>query len=132
MPTAPHDPPLVLVADDEPDLLELTMRRLRRAGFDVIAAVDGVQAWDLVRDRCPRVAVLDVRMPGCDGVELARRIRAEAALAGTRVVLHTASVRRHEEAGARAAGADAFLRKPCSAEELVAAVRSAMEQSITP
>lgn len=120
--TPRHSPPLVLVVDDEADLLTLTARRLRRAGLEVLGAADGESAWEVILERMPDAVVLDVRMPGLDGLTLTRRIRDHADVHDLMVVLLTASVQSAEEADATAAGADAFVRKPCTAAELLDAL----------
>ncbi|HET9213608.1 MAG TPA: response regulator [Gaiellaceae bacterium] len=69
------DAPVVLVADDDPDILTLMRFRLEREGYEVLAAADGQSALDLALQRTPDLAVLDVMMPRLDGYELTRRLR---------------------------------------------------------
>lgn len=69
------DAPVVLVADDDPDILALVRFRLEREGYEVLAAADGQSALDLALERTPDLAVLDVMMPRLDGYELTRRLR---------------------------------------------------------
>src|SRR5690242_17917728 len=80
---------VVLVADDDDDILLLVTTRLKRDGFDVVAARDGFEALALAHEHKPAVAVLDVGMPGLDGLEVLERIRETQALAHTRVLLLT-------------------------------------------
>jgi CheY-like chemotaxis protein len=80
--------PLVLVADDDDDILLLVTTRLRRDGFEVVSARDGDEALALAREQRPDVAVLDIGMPGLDGLEVLERIRADDELRDMRVVLH--------------------------------------------
>ena len=82
--------PRVLVADDDNDILLLVTTRLRRDGFEVTAARDGDEALALARAERPRVAVLDIGMPGLDGLEVLAAIRADEQLRDVRVLLLTA------------------------------------------
>ena len=93
---------VVLVADDDDDILLLITTRLRRDGFDVIAARDGEEALALAQERRPDVAVLDIGMPKLDGLEVLQRIRADETLNAMRVLLLTAKA---QESDARRAPA---------------------------
>jgi len=89
-------PPVVLVADDEPTMLELVTRHLRsieQPKLEVIEASDGDEAWRLARERLPDLVVLDVMMPGMSGWEVCRKIRQDAALAHTGVLMLTGIAR---------------------------------------
>jgi DNA-binding response OmpR family regulator len=113
----------VLVAEDDEDILLLVTTRLQRDGFDVISARTGVEALDLVRERHPEVAVLDIGMPPPDGLEVVRRIRADAELASTRLLLLTAKAQESDVRRGLDAGADAYVSKPFSPADLSARVR---------
>ncbi len=113
---------VILVADDEPDLRRLVVRRLQRAGHEVVEAEDGEAAWTLAQQHHPDVAVLDVRMPQLDGYSLTRRIRADEATREMGVILLTASAQEHEEQTGRDAGADRYMHKPFVPAELLAAI----------
>src|ERR1700688_4636866 len=85
-------PAVVLVADDEPTMLELVSRHLRSIDspkLEVLEASDGDEAWKLARERLPDLVVLDVMMPGMSGWEVCRKIRQDAALAHTGVLMLT-------------------------------------------
>ena len=115
--------PLVLVADDDDDILLLVTTRLRRDGFEVIAARTGDEALALARERRPVVAVLDIGMPGLDGLEVLQKIRADASLTGMKVLLLTAKAQESDVRRGYEAGADSYVRKPFSPAELSAEVR---------
>jgi DNA-binding response OmpR family regulator len=119
--------PLILVADDDDDILLLVTTRLKRDGFDVIEARSGGEALTLARERRPDVAVLDVGMPGLDGLEVLARIRADDALRGMRVLLLTAKAQESDVRRGYDAGADAYVRKPFSPTELSARVRDLLD-----
>lgn len=114
----------VLVAEDDEDILLLVATRLQRDGFDVITARTGVEALDLVRERHPEVAVLDIGMPPPDGLEVVRRIRNDASLASTRLLLLTAKAQESDVRRGLEAGADAYVSKPFSPADLSARVRA--------
>jgi CheY-like chemotaxis protein len=119
---------LILVADDDADVRELVVFRLERAGYEVVTAADGEQAVELALARRPQLCLIDVMMPKLDGYEVTERLRA-AELAGTAIVLLTASV--HDAAVERgfAAGADDYIKKPFSPAELLERVRGALTGS---
>ena len=107
---------VVLIADDDEDILALLAFRLEREGYEVLAARDGEEALALARGRRPAVAVLDVAMPGLDGLAVARAIRADGL--ATRVVLLTARAREEDVRRGIAAGADGYITKPFSPAHL--------------
>jgi DNA-binding response OmpR family regulator len=119
--------PLILVADDDDDILFLVTTRLKRDGFDVIEARSGDEALTLAQTRRPDVAVLDVGMPGLDGLEVLEQIRADDALIGMRVLLLTAKAQESDVRRGYDAGADAYVRKPFSPTELSARVRELLD-----
>jgi len=113
-----NDQPVVLVADDDDDILLLVTTRLRRDGFTVIQARDGDEALDLALEHRPDIAVLDIGMPGLDGLEVVRAIRADEATKGMRVLLLTAKAQESDVRRGFEAGADAYVKKPFSPAEL--------------
>jgi DNA-binding response OmpR family regulator len=118
---------LILVADDDDDILLLVTTRLKRDGFDVIEARSGDEALALAQARRPDVAVLDVGMPGLDGLEVLEQIRADDALRGMRVLLLTAKAQESDVRRGYDRGADAYVRKPFSPTELSARVRALLD-----
>jgi len=114
---------VVLVADDDDDILLLVTTRLKRDGFEVVAARDGFEALALAHEHKPAVAVLDVGMPGLDGLEVLQAIRETEALADTRVLLLTAKAQESDVRRGYEAGADAYVKKPFSPAELADRVR---------
>jgi DNA-binding response OmpR family regulator len=120
--------PRILVADDDNDILLLVTTRLRRDGFEVTAARNGDEALALARAERPRVAVLDIGMPGLDGLEVLAAIRADEQLRDVRVLLLTAKAQESDVRRGYAAGADAYVRKPFSPSELSMRVRKLIEE----
>jgi DNA-binding response OmpR family regulator len=115
---------LILVADDDDDIRALVTFRLERAGYEVISAADGDQAFALACDRIPDLAVLDVMMPGSDGLEVTRKLRAREDTNRIPVILLTARAREGDVESGFDAGADDYLKKPFSPQELQTRVRA--------
>lgn len=118
-------PAVVLVADDEPTMLELVTRHLRtidRTRFEIIEASDGDEAWKLARERLPDLVVLDVMMPGMSGWEVCRKIRQDAALAHTGVLMLTGIGESLNETTSPLFGADEYIDKPFDFEKLDALI----------
>jgi DNA-binding response OmpR family regulator len=119
---------VILVADDDEDILLLVTTRLRRDGHEVVAASRGDDALALARDVRPAVAVLDVGMPGLDGLEVLEQIRADEALRDMRVLLLTAKAQESDVRRGYDVGADAYVKKPFSPAELSARVNALLER----
>ena len=118
MSIADERPPVVLVADDDADILELVALRLGTAGYDVVTAPDGEEALRVARERRPDLAVLDVTMPKLTGYDVTRELRADQKTNRMPVILLTARVQETDVAAGLEAGADDYLRKPFNAAEL--------------
>ena len=114
----------VLVADDDEDILQLVSFRLERAGYNVITASDGQQAIAAAREHQPDLAVLDVMMPGLTGYDVTRELRGDEATRAIPVILLTARVQEADVNRGFEAGADDYLRKPFSPQELRARVQA--------
>ena len=108
----------VLVADDDPDLLALIQRRLSRAGYRVICAIDGQEALDMVAEHHPDMAVLDVTMPKVTGTEVLARLRADSATSEMLVILISANYRGEFNDRGRPLGADDYIPKPFGPAEI--------------
>jgi DNA-binding response OmpR family regulator len=118
--------PLVLVADDDPDILTLVALRLERSGFDVVVARDGEQALAKALEREPDIALLDVTMPKLDGYEVTARLRDNQATRHMPVILLTARVQEADIARGLEAGADDYVKKPFSTQELRDRIQAAL------
>lgn len=115
-----------VVADDDVDIVGLLRDDLERSGYAVEHAYDGIQALELVRRRRPDVALFDVVMPGLDGFELTRRVRAAPETRDVPVILLTALHDGERAAAGLAAGADDYVKKPFSPQELKARVQAVL------
>jgi DNA-binding response OmpR family regulator len=124
-PTAANaEAPLVLVADDDEDIRALVTFRLERAGYRVLIAEDGERALSLALEQTPDLAVLDVMMPRLDGYELTRRLRQHEETKSMPIILLTARVQEADVERGFEAGADDYIRKPFSPQELRARVQA--------
>ena len=123
-PAVERDQPVVLAADDDEDILELITFRLERSGYTVVQARDGEEAWNLAQANPPDLAVLDVMMPKLDGFELTRRLRANDATSRMPIILLTARAQDADVQQGFDAGADDYIRKPFSPQELRARVQA--------
>jgi DNA-binding response OmpR family regulator len=121
--------PLVLVADDEPSMLELVARHLRTLSdpkLEVIQASDGEEAWRLAREHLPDLVVLDVMMPGMSGWEVCRKIREDVALAHTGVVMLTGIGENLNQMTSPLYGADEYIDKPFEFDDFDEKVRKTL------
>lgn len=114
----------VLVVDDERLMRSALEKRLRLDGLHVVTAADGESALAAFRDTCPDLVLLDVLMPGSDGYEVCRRIKADPATRLTPVILMSALGETPDRIRGIEAGSDGFLRKPLNDLEFISTVRS--------
>lgn len=114
----------VLIADDETVCTDLASRLMRRLGYDVTVVMDGALALEAVAHDAPDVILLDAQMPGVDGFEVCRRLKAARSTRLIPVVLVTGLTGTEDRVRGIEAGADDFLSKPFHAEELAARVQS--------
>jgi DNA-binding response OmpR family regulator len=118
----------ILVADDDPDILELILFRLERTGHRLISARDGEQALRLALANLPDLALLDVMMPRMDGWEVTRELRRTAATHAMPVILLTARAQDADLARGFSAGADDYIAKPFSPSDLVARIEALLQR----
>jgi len=115
----------VLVVDDEPTIRDVVVRYLRRDGYETLEAADGNRARELIETRAPSLVVLDVMLPGTDGLALCRWIRARSSLP---VILLTARGGEVDRIVGLELGADDYVTKPFSPRELAARVRTVLRR----
>ena len=119
----------VLVVDDEPRIVEIARDYLRQAGFHVLTAGDGSRALGLARTERPRLVVLDLMLPGMDGLDVTRAMRRDPLLSNIPIVMLTARVDEADKLIGLELGADDYLTKPFSPRELVARVRAVLRRA---
>lgn len=117
--------PRILVVEDEPAIARVVAGYLEREGFDVAVTGEGQSALELAREREPDVVVLDLMLPGIDGLEVCRRLRT---FSEAYVIILTARTEELDRVIGLSTGADDYVTKPFSAPELVARVRAMLRR----
>jgi DNA-binding response OmpR family regulator len=120
----------VLIAEDEPNIVTSLEFLMRKAGFDARAASDGEEALSLLATFRPHLVLLDIMLPRRSGLELCRLIRADASLAGTRVLMLTAKGGQRDVERGLEAGADDYITKPFSTQDLVARAQALLAEPL--
>jgi DNA-binding response OmpR family regulator len=116
----------ILVVEDEVSLLETLEYNLRREGYEVVTAADGRDAMQAAREKRPDLILLDIMLPGLDGLEVCRRLRKEMA---TPVIMLTARADEIDKVVGLEVGADDYMTKPFGMRELLARVRALLRRS---
>ena len=115
--------PLVLVVDDFADNREMYSEYLTYSGYDVIEAKNGKEALEAAQARAPDIIIMDLSLPVMDGWEATRRLKADDRTRRIPVVALTGHALAGHSQGAREAGCDSFLAKPCLPDQLVAEIK---------
>ena len=113
----------ILIADDEPNILMSLEYLMKREGYTVHLARDGVETLEVLRRERPRLVLLDVMMPGKTGFEVCQEVRHDDAIKDTLILMLTAKGRETDVVKGLALGANAYMTKPFSTRELVDKVR---------
>src|ERR1044071_6339520 len=119
----------ILVVEDDPDIAELVTRYLDKAGFITERAASGRDALQAINTRTPELIVLDLMLPQVDGLEVCRLVRANDATAAIPIIMLTARADESERIVGLELGADDYLAKPFSPNELVARVRALLRRA---
>ncbi len=122
----------ILVVDDEAVLVETIAYNLEQAGYRVVTAADGSSALDAARSEIPDLIILDVMLPGMDGLEVCRQLRRESSTATTPIVMLTAKSDEIDKVVGLEVGADDYVTKPFGRRELLARVRALLRRSEYP
>lgn len=123
------EPALVLVIDDDHDIARGLSLRLKAAGYRDLVANDGLPGLDQARVRHPDAILLDVRMPGMNGLDVLDRLKRERHTADIPVIVYSSSLAEDAKQRALRLGAESVLQKPCPPERLLSAVASAVAAS---
>lgn len=113
----------ILVVDDEPDLLKVTLLRLKKTGYEVFGGVDGQEALDMARQIMPDLIILDVYLMMIYGDDVAKILKNDDELKHIPIILISATTPRTLDEKAKECGAAAYLTKPFEPEELVSTVK---------
>lgn len=116
----------IVVADDDQDILDLVVFKLTQAGYDAVPVGDGVAALEAIEADMPRLAILDVMMPGLSGMDVLRKVRANEATKDLDVILLTARARDSDIDAGFATGASDYVIKPFSPRELMHRVNAVL------
>jgi DNA-binding response OmpR family regulator len=119
----------ILVADDEPDALELIEVNLKTAGYEVLTAADGREALQKARAAMPNLILLDIMLPEMDGLEVCKALRRDAATAFLPVIMLTARAAEIDRVLGLELGADDYITKPFSPRELILRVKNVLKRA---
>ena len=118
----------ILIADDEPTIVISLEVLLKREGYEVVVAHDGVQALERVRAERPDLAILDVMMPNRNGFEVCQDLRHDPEFKTLRIMMLTAKGRDTEVSKGLALGADVYMTKPFATRDLLAKVKALLDR----
>jgi len=119
----------ILIVEDDPDIAELVARYLDKAGFSTERATSGREALQTIASKPPDLVILDLMLPHVDGLEVCRLVRASEATAAVPIIMLTARAEESERIVGLELGADDYLAKPFSPNELVARVRALLRRA---
>jgi phosphate regulon transcriptional regulator PhoB len=122
----------ILIVEDEADIAELVKYHLEREGFAARTVADGKHALDLIVRDHPDLIILDLMLPGTDGLDVCRRLRANTATQGIPIIMLTARAEEVDRIVGLEMGADDYVPKPFSPRELVARVKAVLRRTATP
>ena len=119
----------VLVVDDEKDLVDLITYNLQRNGYEVLCAMNGAEALELAQKHVPDLVVLDLMLPGIDGTEVARRLKADSRTAAVPIIMLTAKGEETDVVVGLTLGADDYVTKPFSMKILLARLGTVLRRA---
>ncbi len=119
----------ILIIEDDPEAAHILELSLRREGYQVTIAMDGIQGLHAIQTQHPDLVLLDLMMPDIDGFEVCRRVRANPATTHLPIIVVSARTQDADKQMAAQVGANAYLTKPYRRTELLAAIRARLPQS---
>jgi DNA-binding response OmpR family regulator len=119
--------PVILIADDDPEILTMLGIRLSKKGYEVLEAVDGSQTLSMAHEHHPDLVLLNVMMPGKNGWEVAKELRGDDTFANVGIVMLTAIGEKVNEMTSPLYGADAYVDKPFDFSDLEAKIKRVLE-----
>ena len=119
----------ILIVDDEPDILEFMQYNLEKEGFEVFLASSGKQAIEVAKHELPDLIILDVMMPGMDGIETCRELRNDARLRDTIIAFLTARNEDYSQIAGFESGADDYIAKPIKPRVLISRIKALLKRS---
>lgn len=118
----------ILIVDDEPDLLKVLSIGLRNAGYDIVSSTGGREAIELARQNMPEIIILDIMMPGMDGLETKAKLNEDQSTASIPVIFLSADTATDAKLKGFGLGADDYITKPFAHEELLARIKSVLDK----
>lgn len=119
----------ILIVDDEPDILEFMQYNLEKEGFEVFLASSGKQAIQVAKEKLPDLIILDVMMPGMDGIETCRELRNDSRLRDTIIAFLTARNEDYSQIAGFESGADDYIAKPIKPRVLISRIKALLKRS---
>ena len=120
--------PRILLVDDEPSIVKVVTKRLEVEGYEVLIAMDGQEALRLAQQAHPALIILDIMLPKLNGYEVCRLLKFDQKFQHIPILMFTAKAQEKDEELARECGADAYLRKPFKAPELLEHMATLLRQ----
>jgi two-component system phosphate regulon response regulator PhoB len=125
------DKPTILLVDDEEDIVELLKLNLLREGYKVLTCGTGEQALEIARSKLPNLMILDLMLPGIDGLEVCKRLRSDPKTERIPIIILSAKGEEADIVTGLELGADDYVTKPFSGKVLVARVRRVLRKTVT-
>ena len=122
-------PSRILVVDDEKDIVDLVAYNLEKEGYETLKALDGESALRLIRTKSPDLVVLDLMLPGIQGLEICKRIRKDPETAAIPIIMLTAKGAEIDRVIGLEVGADDYVTKPFSVKELLARIKAVLRRT---
>lgn len=119
----------ILIVDDEENILELLRFNLENSGYDVIGASNGIDALKLIKEKRPKLVLLDIMLPGMDGLDVCKEIKKDKDLKNTSIIMLTAKGEELDKILGLELGADDYMTKPFSIRELLARVKAVLRRT---
>ncbi len=118
----------ILLVDDEPDIVSVTVMRLEASGYEVITAEDGSSGYELAKSEKPDLIILDLMLPLMDGYQVCRLLKFDAQYKDIPIIMLTAKSQQEDKEWGEKVGADLYMTKPYEAKELLEKIRQLMEK----
>ena len=122
--------PTILLVDDDPDIREFVTFNLAKEGYNVVTAKDGAEGVEAVKKHRPDLVLLDVMMPGMDGIEACEAIRTNPVIASTLIAFLSARGEDYSQVAGFDAGADDYITKPIRPKVLVSRVKALLRRNV--
>lgn len=119
----------ILIIDDEQDILDLLSYNLKKEGFSILTAKDGISAKEAARKTSPDLIILDLMLPGIDGLELCRFLKKDSKTASIPIIMLTAKGQEMDKVTGLEMGADDYVTKPFSVKEITARVKALLRRT---